>query len=241
MQDDGLGLAVVNVGATLHLEAGPVLDLNGHPVPDGVLVTFEAAFEGAELALTVEPAPTRNGIAMRDLTLDRGGVLRVVAKAGGATSGDAVVVNVLEPQAAATTMALTVVVTVTPSLSAVIVPTVTEEPPAVVGVGALPAKGEGRTTRVNAMTLLLSLLTMLITLSLLLLAQIRVLPRETLFKSLIWAVLVGLLSYLLYASGWLPGSNVLAQTLNVFGAPLVVFLSMLMPLFWLQLRGTPGR
>jgi beta-N-acetylhexosaminidase len=237
VQDDGLGLAVVNVGETLHLEAGPVLDLYGHPVPDGVLVNFDAAFEGAELALTLEPAPTRNGIAQRDLTIDRSGALRIVARAGAATSGNPVTVNVIDPEPAATTIPLTVVVTVTPSLSAVVMPTVTTEPPpAGVGVGALPAKGEGRTTRVNVMTLLLSLLTMLITLSLLLLAQIRVLPRETLFKSLIWAVLVGLLAYVLYAAGWLPGSTLLAQTLNVFGAPLVVFLAMLLPLFWLQLR-----
>lgn len=241
VQDDGLGPAVVNVGETIHLEAGPVLDLNGHPVPDGVMVSFEASFEGAELALTIEPAPTRNGIAGRDLTLDRGGVLRVTAHAAGADSGDALVVNVLEPQPAATTLPLTVVVTVTPSLSAIIMPTVTIEPSAAVGVGALPARGEGRTTRVNAMTLLLSLLTMLLSLSLLLLAQIRVLPRETLFKSLIWAVIVGLSAYLFYAMGWLPGSTLLAQTLNVFGAPLVVFLAMLLPLFWLQLRGSQGR
>ena len=236
VQDDGLGPAVVNVGETIHLEVGPVLDLNGHPVPDGLLVRFDADFEGAELELTIEPAPTRNGMAGRDLAVDRGGVLRVTASVGAANSGEAVVVNVFEAQPAATSLPLTVVVTVTPSLSAIVAPTVTTEPPAAVGVGALPAKGEGRTSRVNAMTLLLSLLTMLLTLSLLLLAQIRVLPRETLFKSLIWAMLVGLLAYLLYAAGWLPGSNILAQTLNVFGAPLVVFLAMLLPLFWLQLR-----
>ncbi len=240
-QADGLGLAVVNVGEVIHLEAGPVLDLNGHPIPDGVLVNFTAIFEGADLALTVEPAPSRNGMAARDLTVDRGGVLRVAARAGEATSGDAVVVNVLEPLPAETALPLTVIVTVTPSLSAIVVPTVTVEPSAPIGVGALPIRGEGRTTRVNAMTLLLSLLVMLITLSLLLLAQIRVLPRETLFKSLIWAVLFGLAAYLLYAEGWLPGSTLLAQTLNVFGAPLVVFLAMLLPLFWLQLRGTQGR
>ncbi|MGL4650180.1 MAG: hypothetical protein ACRC1H_12275, partial [Caldilineaceae bacterium] len=97
---------------------------------------------------------------------------------------------------------------------------------------ATTASGE----RVNLLTLLLSLLTMLVALSLLLLAQIRVLPRETLFKSLLWAVIVGLAAYVLYALGWLPGSDLIASTLNAFGAPLVVFLAMLLPLFWLQLR-----
>lgn len=57
----------------------------------------------------------------------------------------------------------------------------------------------------NAMTLLLSLLTMLITLSLLLLAQIQVLPRNALQEPDLGGR--GLLAHPLYAVGRLPGSD----------------------------------
>jgi len=250
--------AVVNMGSSVQVGVGPVLDHNGHPVPDGTLVNFAADFEGAELALTIPPATTVNGSAVRDVVLERSGTLRITALSGAASSGDPVLLSILEPQpeagsgetmesatdaagttesgpgeataasgspesAATDSAALAGAPEAAPST--VLTPTTVPE-------GSAGVAGE----RVNLFTLLLSLLTMLLSLSLLLLAQIRVLPRETLFKSLIWAVIVGLAGYLLYAAGWLPGSNTIAATLNTFGAPLVVFLSMLLPLFWLQLR-----
>lgn len=232
---DLVGPAVVNVGDTIRIDAGPVLDLNGNPVPDGVPVVFEANFEGAELALTIEPALTRAGKAQRDVTLERSGVLRVTARAGAATSGEPVILNVLEPQPEPTPAVITVTLPAEVATTAPV--TVTGAISEDVGSALdLPGAGLRRRDRVDGVTLLLSLLTMLLALSLLLLAQIRVLPRETLFKSLVWAVIAGLVGYLLYAAGWLPFSAQIAETLNVFGAPLVVFLSMLLPLFWLQLR-----
>jgi hypothetical protein len=103
-------------------------------------------------------------------------------------------------------------------------------------IGATNEPGGQPVERVNLLTLLLSLLTLFVSLSLLLLAQIRILPRETLFKSLLWALIAGLAAYLVYAMGWLPGSDLIAESLGLFGAPLIVFLAMLLPLFWLQLR-----
>ncbi len=246
-----LGPAIVGVGETVRLSAGPVLDRNGHPVPDGVPVLFEANFDGAELALTIEPTLTRGGMAVRDVVLERGGVLRVLARAGDATSGQPVLLSVLELRPTPT--AEVALVSVETPASAVLPPSVPITAPNPVTLAealttagggpaaALPGAATIAATRVNAMTLLLSLLTMLLSLSLLLLAQIRVLPRETLFKSLLWAVVGGLVGYLLYGMGWLPGSRTLAATLNVFGAPLVVFFFMLLPLFWLQLRAGAGQ
>ncbi len=259
------GPAVVNVGDTVQVLVGPVLDANGRPVPDGTVVNFLADFEGAELAIAVQPALTLNGRALRELVLERSGVLRIAATAGAgsaadtgvaASSGDPVILNVLEPlnagdggsaeeSAAATEGAQGVQSAgengapeaAPPPADAglTLSPTATLTASAGEGSGGLNG-GDGE--RVNLLTLLLSLITMVLTLSMLLLAQIRVLPRETLFKSLLWAFITGLAAYLAYGLGWLPGSQSIADALNALGAPLVVFAAMLLPLFWLQLR--PG-
>jgi beta-N-acetylhexosaminidase len=254
------GPAVVNVGEVVQVQVGPILDRNGNPVPDGTVVTYLADFEGAELALTIPPALTTAGRALREVVLERGGVLRIAAAAGEGSTGDPLILNVLEPLPA-TVSSDTATGTTAADASAAIeaAETGADGETASSGAEAAPESGASAVLtptaplgglagvagvagvageRVNLLTLLLSLLTMLVSLSLLLLAQIRVLPRETLFKSLLWAVIAGLAAYLLYAAGWLPGSTMVAGTLNNFGAPLVVFLAMLLPLFWLQLR--PG-
>ncbi|MGL4647757.1 MAG: hypothetical protein ACRC1H_00005, partial [Caldilineaceae bacterium] len=207
------GPAVVNVGDTVAVEAGPILDRNGRPVPDGTIVTILADFEGAELAMAIPPGLTVAGRALREVALERGGVLRIAATAGtdgAATSGEPLILNVLEPQpvvgstdqagngevAGSATMGAettgpeadagaVLTPSVVPSGTA---PGTTQEAAEGAAGNATTASGE----RVSLLTLLLSLLTMLVALSLLLLAQIRVLPRETLFKSLLWTVIVGL-------------------------------------------------
>ncbi len=57
----------VDVGETLNLSVGPITDRNGHPVPDGTMVEFDLKYDDEELSLAVNPAPTRGGIAARDV------------------------------------------------------------------------------------------------------------------------------------------------------------------------------
>lgn len=231
---------VVNVGDSIRIELGPVSDLNGHTVPDGVLVEFNVRFEGAELALAIEPATTRNGIVGRDLRLDRAGVLRIDAKAGAAVTARSIIVNVLDSQP-------------TPLATSTISPTVTPLAPTTPVTSALvttatTAAGQPMsgvtgvyTPRVNAVTLLLTLFTILIMLAMLVLAQARILARPRLFVSLLWATIMGLGAYIVYGLGWLPGSNRIAAALNVFGAPAVVVVAMILPLLWLQVRSLTAR
>ncbi len=87
-------------------------------------------------------------------------------------------------------------------------------------------------------SLIVALLTMMATISLLLIVQVRVLPRQTLVHSMLWAVNCGLGAYILYGLGLLPGGNWLQGSLRVWGTGLVVFIGMLLPLVWLQLRMT---
>jgi hypothetical protein len=75
-----------------------------------------------------------------------------------------------------------------------------------------------------------------IILSLALLTQGRNLPRRRLFTGMLWAIVFGLMGYLLYGLGWLPGGDEIAALLNVFGAPVVVICAMSAPLAWTWLR-----
>jgi hypothetical protein len=91
--------------------------------------------------------------------------------------------------------------------------------------------------RVNLATLLIALFTIIVTLSLFLIVQVRVLPRAALVHNMLWAAIFGLLGYLLYALGLFPGANWLRSNVSVWGTTVVVFVPMLLPLLWLQLRG----
>lgn len=237
------GPAVVNAGSTLHVEIGPILDLNGNTVPDGTVVNLIASFEGAELAIAIDPALTRSGRAVRDILLERGGVLRLEATSGGATSGGAIIINVIEPAPVAVpvtnvlTSGQVITAPIAPSAS---LPVTAGMPPTTATtseIGAAPNPlriTDG--SRVNGVSLIFSLFTMLIVLSVVYLAQMHVIRRERLFISIVWSVILGLAGYVLFALGWLPGSDALAASLNFLAAPLIVFVAILIPLVVLQVR-----
>lgn len=69
----------VRKGDMLYLEAGPILDSNGHMIPDGTPVQFILSYvqEGVERTLSVE---SRHGMANAAITLDREGQLDIIAQ-----------------------------------------------------------------------------------------------------------------------------------------------------------------
>ncbi len=69
----------VRKGDMLYLQAGPILDSNGHIIPDGTPVQFLLLYtqEGVERTLSVE---SHNGMATVAVTLDREGQLDIVAQ-----------------------------------------------------------------------------------------------------------------------------------------------------------------
>lgn len=223
---------VVHVGDVLRLRAGPILDLNGRPVPNGVIVSFNLIYEGETLALNIEPALTRNGVATREVTLDRTGSLLVAANAGNASTGEPIALDV---QATGTGS-----LPITPTLALTVpAPLVAENNSPAPGPtpaleSDLPALPPGE--RVNLITLVIALFTILITLSLLLIAQVQILPRQVLVHNMLWATIFGLVAYILYGLGFIPGVMLLQQRLDVLGPAVVVFIAMLLPLLWLQLR-----
>jgi beta-N-acetylhexosaminidase len=222
---------VAHVGETLRLHVGPVLDYNGRPVPDGTTVNFDLIYEGEALALNIEPASTRNGIAIREVPLDRTGKLLIAVMAGPASLGSPLVLDVQPPllevamltPAATPAPSASVTVAVTTSVP---IPTTTLDPDSLAATGR----------RINMVTLLIALFTIVITLCLLLIAQVQILPRQVLIHNMLWATIFGLGAYILYGLGMIPGVELLQRRLDVLGPAVVVFIAMLMPLLWLQLR-----
>ena len=209
----------------LRLRIGPVLDRNGHQVPDGTVVTFDLRYEGEEVALMMEPAQTRRGMAVREITPERSGILRISASAGQASTGHEIAVVVISPNLPDAPSSDT------PANSEADLSTV---PPA----DELPEEVRStRSRRVDIGTLAIALATLIITVSLLLIVQVRVLPRTTLVHNMLWATIFGLAGYVLYGIGLFPGGDWLAELPGRVGTSITVFVPMLLPLLWLQVRG----
>lgn len=223
----GGSTAELFVGDTIVVEVGPILDLNGHYVPDNSEVLIAIGDQTNATALPDMPAFTVDGIARREFTLDSPAVLQIVAYANEATTGDPLNLNL---RASGPTAIPTEPKAATPASTATLTATTAGR------FNSSPAILVSREMPINFLTLVLSLLTIGIVLSVLVLTQIRILPRTTLVNSMCWATISGLSAYIVYGLKWLPGYVLVVDTLNVLGAPIVTFLAMLFPLFWLQLR-----
>ena len=227
----GTNSLALYAGDIIRISVGPILDLNGHLVRDGTQVQFQLQYQGENLPLTMEPVGTRNGSAVRDVPLDRPGLLQIVAGSEAASTGEAVELTVqanlsgnpVRPAPRSPLPTNTNTVTSTMPIT-----TGTGS-----GQGSAPAPVDER--RVNLVTLVIALLTIVITLSLLLIVQIWILPRHMLVRSMLWATIFGLAAYILYGIGLIPGANALRDALHSLGPVVVVFIAMLLPLLWLQL------
>jgi len=222
--EEAASLPTVEAGAMVRIQAGPVYDLNGKTVRNGTVVEVALVYEDDPTAQIVERVPTQNGVARRDVTVNRGGTVHVTATTGGAVSTEEIAFGVqTSPVAGAAPMTQTAPATQT----AAITPTL--------AVGAPPTEPEDS---INLVSFLIALMAMAMALSLLLVMQVRVVPRRTLVHSLLWAVNSGLAAYIAYGLGLLPGGAWLQASLKVWGGALVVLVAMLLPLVWLQLRTT---
>lgn len=233
--DDG-ERPVLTVGNVVRVRVGPVLDRNGRPVPDGTLVSFEVIYEGEALALNIEPASTRNGIATREVPLERSGTLLIAATVGATNTGppQAITVQPAVPAAAAAIAPASTPLSVAAAITLANPLTVSQINTAANPFDADSLAATGR--RVNIVTLVIALITIVITLCLLLIAQVQILPRQVLMHNMLWATIFGLAAYILYGLGMIPGVELLQRRLDVLGPAVVVFIAMLLPLLWLQLR-----
>jgi hypothetical protein len=63
-------------GGKIQLETDPVRDCSGNAVPDGTIVTFTAAYEGAESTVDV---PLKRGVAKVEMPVHRGATISVAS------------------------------------------------------------------------------------------------------------------------------------------------------------------
>lgn len=70
----------VHLGDTIEVQAGPIADRNGHPVPDGTPVQFLLRYPASDLSLHTDPVPTQGGTARIAVTLDRPETLEIAAR-----------------------------------------------------------------------------------------------------------------------------------------------------------------
>ncbi len=232
---------VIQVGDPVHLEINQILDRNGHRVPDGLEVEFSLAYEGRDITIPVNVAFTRNGSATtRNFTIEQPGRLLISANVGGAKTVEPAALQVQDPIAASVPAATALITTVAATNGGAI----TMTSPITPGSPITPTGGNGtplipltdQPRGVNIGTLVIAFLTILVTLSLLIILQSRILPRSMLMHNMLWATICGLAAYILYGLGLLPGIEFLQTTLRFWGTAVVVFIGMLLPLLWLQLR-----
>lgn len=224
-------LPVVEAGTLIRIKTGVIVDHNRRPVRNGTPVEITIVYEDDPSAREVETVLTQNGEATRDIVLTRGGVAQISARAGSAVSTETIALSVQGGNGAAATSAPVETVTQVAMISTTVAPT----------VATGTAQGEpvpADEAPLTLISLVVALLTMVTTISLLLVVQVRVLPRQTLVHSMLWAINCGLGAYILYGLGLLPGGSWLQSSLRVWGSGLVVFIAMLLPLVWLQLRTT---
>ncbi|MEX0787321.1 MAG: glycoside hydrolase family 3 N-terminal domain-containing protein, partial [Anaerolineales bacterium] len=88
------GPAGFQVGDTIQLETGVIVDGNGHPVPDGTPVDFLLQYQ--DIPQETLQTSTIGGVAKTAVTLDRLGRLQILAESGSARSSEILELNVQE-------------------------------------------------------------------------------------------------------------------------------------------------
>ena len=220
-------------GQSVRLQVGPIRDRNGHVVRDGTIVEFQALNDAGEPELSSDPIMTRNGIASHTAQFMNGGRLLISAISEPATSEQLeIFVEVPEPEIVVEESTAAPAETDSSVVITSPVPVDTVEPAAtpVTPASMLPVRSP------NGFTLIVALLTIAVMLSLLLILQIRVLPRQYLVQNMLWAMIVGLFAYIMYSAFLLYTGYEMSLQASLFGTAIVVFMSMLIPLLWLQLR-----
>ena len=109
------------IGDTINVRAGPILDHNGHIVPDGTIAQFTMSTrDGTGGILRQVEATTLAGVARASFVIDKPGLVEI-----GVASEPAVISEVLQFDASDTGVAVTVVVPLTTAATEIVLPTPT--------------------------------------------------------------------------------------------------------------------
>ncbi|HEY3289808.1 MAG TPA: hypothetical protein VGK87_06750, partial [Anaerolineae bacterium] len=208
----------VKIGDKLKLRAGPVVDRNGHLVPDGTQVLFVLAFPTERVEQQQPAVSTRDGIAETTVVIERKGTMEIRAQADPALTSYVIRVNIGDNAASIETIKPTVQPTPTTEPS----PTVTDRPtvPATLATTPTPAViSQQALERANLGGFVITLLVLMV---IALVAILTLNATGRLRPGLRWRVVLvswsaGWITYVLYATG-VPGTNRVAQALGWYGS-----------------------
>ncbi len=209
----------LKIGNSLQLRAGPILDRNGHVVPDGTPVQFVLAYPVERVEQQQAPMSSKDGLAEMTVVIERKGQLEIRAIAEPATASYVVQVNIGDDAASIETIRPTAQPTVTPE------PTVTPppEPTPTATVEPLaapsPPPSARRASPEGFLVTLFALLTTGLAAVLLLGSLPRADPSHG-WRLVLWSWSAGWAAYALYAGG-APGADQLAPMLGWVGSALL--------------------
>jgi beta-N-acetylhexosaminidase len=220
--------ANIKVGSTLELATAPILDHNGTPVPDGTPVVFRLMYPAESLELPQHESTTVNGVARTTVKLEREGELYITASSGEARKSTTLVITITGGKSG-------VIATLVPKPTPTNTPTPTATPTATPSPSPYPTPsgptGEvapPRKRRVDFVSLLAALLGVAIA------GGMGFDSRkqdsiERAVSVLLKSVIVGMLVYVLYGLGALPGASWMQHSLGAWGAALVAFVGGMIP------------
>jgi len=196
----------VKVGTQLRLHTSVILDRNGHPVPDGTLVTFILSYPAESLELPRQTVATVHGVASTTVTLERSGQLEITATSDPATRSTTVLVTIEEdkPGTIATLVPPSPTATQTPLPTPTRSPTPSPTPTSVPATAATPTSGEGPlpANELGLHVLFLSLVGMSLAEGIgLWIDRRRKRPAYLKVRIGLWALAWGLASYIAYGLG----------------------------------------
>ncbi|HXV42426.1 MAG TPA: hypothetical protein VEC96_05150, partial [Anaerolineae bacterium] len=214
---------------TVKVRVGPIVDHNGHTVPDETPVEIKAMLN--QLQLTSATAPTQAGLAEATLTLMEPGEIQIFAVAGQTVNSQKIRVSVLAPptptftpETPAPTATPAPPPTSTPPPSPTTLPsptpvTIDDKPQSPDTTTSLPANSRS----LNSIDLLSALgATLLAGLLGFWLGQQSHKPLSRQVRLALWTLIGGLLAYLIYGAGWLRPEQWLFDQPDVLAGHLAV-------------------
>ncbi|GAB4503159.1 MAG: hypothetical protein Fur0043_01510 [Anaerolineales bacterium] len=98
-------IPLLQIGDTIYVRTGVILDHNGHPVPDGTVVHFNVLLSGESGGIIQQiEQVTTNGIARASFALEKPGLVEIRATSDPATLSDVIQIDVTPGEAAAITV-----------------------------------------------------------------------------------------------------------------------------------------
>jgi beta-N-acetylhexosaminidase len=227
----GSNTFTAKVGDTLRVLAGPIRDNNGRLVPDNTPVTFKLKQRSDQFELPLGETGTRDGFAETSVVLERPGDYEVQAQSGQALGSLSLLLNIVDLEQGEARVAVatpTATPSPIPTETPTPTPTATATPTAIVTPSPTPTptpvpplppqRVDGGAFALSLASVGLALLATIVGFRAVLAAP------ATAMRVLLLIAIGGLLAYLLYGLGLLPGATWLQRELRPWGAAVITLL-----------------